>query len=91
MSSSAFAVASNGYQSRAGGRLAIVWRRLPQQDRRVICLLGGLVQGAELAPLENLSDQQLQCVAKGMRAVVSLSAECSFGLSYSRSESPKVL
>jgi len=75
------------YTSRATTRLALVWRRMPQHDRRVICQLGGLVSGAELAPLENLSEQQLQCLAKGMRAIVSLASECSFALSYSRQAS----
>jgi hypothetical protein len=75
------------YTSRASTRLALVWRRMPQQDRRVVCLLGGLVQGAEFAAVENLSEQQLQCLAKGMRAVVSLADECSFALSYSRDSS----
>lgn len=75
------------YQSRAATRLALVWGRMPQHDRRVICQLGGLVQGAELAPIENFSEQQLQSIAKGMRAVVSLAGECSFALSYSRATS----
>ncbi len=78
------------YTSRATTRLALVWQRMPQHDRRVICLLGGVVQGVESAPLENLSDQQLQCIAKGMRAVLSLAGECSFALSYSRDAAAKV-
>jgi hypothetical protein len=74
------------YRSRASTRLALVWQRMPQADRRVVCLLGGLVQGAELAPVQNFSEQQLQCIAKGMRAIVSLAGECSFALSYSREQ-----
>ena len=73
-----------GYQSKAATRLAIVWQRMPAEDRRVVCSLGGLVAGAELAPIENFSDAQLQRIAKGMRAVVGLAAECRFALSYGR-------
>ncbi len=77
------------YEIRAAGRLVQVWRRMPQHDRRVICLLGGLAQAGEYVPLENFSEQQLQCIAKGMRAVISLASECNFALSYSRAASPK--
>lgn len=75
------------YEPKAATRLALVWARMPPEDRRVICSLGGLVAGAELAPLENLSESQLQRIAKGMRAILSLATECRFALSYGRAAS----
>lgn len=74
----------SSYQSKAGDRFALVWQRMPIEDRQVICQLGGIAPGSAAADLGLLSHWQLQKIARGMRAVISLAGECELALSYKR-------
>lgn len=75
---------NNEYKSRLPARLPLVWARLSQDERRIVCQLGQLVPGAAAVPFENFKESEVQQITRGMRALLALARECEFALSYTR-------